>query len=173
MRAFAEWLAGTGPSVAIQSTFWFIRLLQATHLLAAGVVTGTSVLIALRVLGWQRADQPFEVVWRRLIEPNDGHPTPDWKTLKARFAADSEEEKKALAQHVQDNHAMIAALEEQLQEHAALLGLTNKMTRDVERAAEQGEELKRLLEAYKARNRKLREELGLRRGAPVEAPKRP
>ena len=65
MHAFAEWLSGTAPSVAIQSTFWFIRLLQATHLLAAGVVTGTGVLIALRVLGWQRADQPFEAVWRR------------------------------------------------------------------------------------------------------------
>jgi len=65
VRAFAEWLAGSAPSVAIQSTFWFIRLLQATHLLAAGVVTGTGVLIALRVLGWQRADQPFEAVWRR------------------------------------------------------------------------------------------------------------
>ena len=65
MRAFAEWLSGTGPSVAIQSTFWFIRLLQATHLLTAGVVTATGVLIALRVLGWHRADQPFEAVWGR------------------------------------------------------------------------------------------------------------
>lgn len=65
MRAFAEWLSGTGPSVAIQSTFWFIRLLQATHLLAAGVVTASGVLVALRVLGWHRADQPFAAVWRR------------------------------------------------------------------------------------------------------------
>ena len=65
MRAFAEWLSGTGPSVAIQSTFWFIRLLQATHLLTAGVVTASGVLLALRVLGWHRADQPFDAVWRR------------------------------------------------------------------------------------------------------------
>jgi len=65
VRAFAEWLSGTGPSVAIQSTFWFIRLLQATHLLAAGVVTASGVLVALRVLGWHRADQPFAAVWRR------------------------------------------------------------------------------------------------------------
>ena len=65
MRAFAEWLSGTGPSLAIQSTFWFIRLLQATHLLTAGVVTASGVLIALRVLGWHRADQPFIDVWRR------------------------------------------------------------------------------------------------------------
>ena len=65
MRAFAEWLSGSGPSVAIQSTFWFIRLLQATHLLTAGVVTASGLLIALRVLGWHRADQPFAAVWRR------------------------------------------------------------------------------------------------------------
>jgi hypothetical protein len=65
VQAFAEWLAGTAPSVAIQSTFWFIRLLQATHLLTAGVVTASGVLIALRVLGWHRADQSFEAVWSR------------------------------------------------------------------------------------------------------------
>ena len=65
MRALAEWISGTAPSVAIQSTFWFIRLLQATHLLSAGVVTGAGVLISLRVIGWHRADQPFDTVWRR------------------------------------------------------------------------------------------------------------
>lgn len=65
MREFAEWLSGTAPSVAIQSTFWFIRLLQATHLLIAGVVTASGVLIALRPLGWHRADLPVDDVWRR------------------------------------------------------------------------------------------------------------
>lgn len=65
MRAFAEWLHGTAPSVAIQSTFWLIRLLQATHLLAAGMVAASGVMIALRALDWQRADEPFETVWRR------------------------------------------------------------------------------------------------------------
>ena len=65
MRAFAEWLSGTAPTVAIQSTFWFIRLLQATHLLTAGVVAVSGLMIALRALGWQRVDQPFEAVWQR------------------------------------------------------------------------------------------------------------
>ncbi len=65
MRAFAEWLYGTTPSVAIHSTFWVIRLLQATHLVTAGVVAGSGVMIALRALGWQRADEPFETTWRR------------------------------------------------------------------------------------------------------------
>ena len=65
MRAFAEWLYDTTPSVAIHSTLWLIRLLQATHLLTAGVAVVSGVMIALRALGWQRADQPFAAVWRR------------------------------------------------------------------------------------------------------------
>jgi hypothetical protein len=65
VRAFAEWLSGTAPSVAIQSTFWFIRLLQATHLVTAGVACVSGLMIALRALRWHRADQPFETVWRR------------------------------------------------------------------------------------------------------------
>ena len=65
MRAFAEWLYGTAPSVAIHSTVWVIRLLQATHLLTAGVVAGSGTMIALRALGLQRADEPFEAVWKR------------------------------------------------------------------------------------------------------------
>jgi hypothetical protein len=65
VRAFAEWLYGTAPSVAIHSTFWLFRLLQATHLLTAGVAVGSGVMIALRAMGWQRADEPFEAVWKR------------------------------------------------------------------------------------------------------------
>ena len=65
MRAFAEWLSTTAPSVAIQSRLWFIRLLQATHLLTAGVASVSGLMIALRVLGLQRADQPFAAVWLR------------------------------------------------------------------------------------------------------------
>ncbi len=65
MTAFAEWLSTTAPSVAIQSTFWFIRLLQATHLVTAGVVSVAGLMIALRVLNLQRADQPFAAVWAR------------------------------------------------------------------------------------------------------------
>jgi putative copper export protein len=65
MRAFAEWLYGTGASGAVHSTLWLIRLLQATHLLTAGVAVASGLMLALRALGWQRADEPFEAVWRR------------------------------------------------------------------------------------------------------------
>ena len=123
-----------------------------------------------RILSRPKLD---ETTWRHLIEPNDGNVLPDWKTLHARFPADSEEEKKTLAKLAEDNQTLIAALEEQLQENVALLGMANKLNKDVERAEEQAEELKRLVEAYKAKNRKLRDELGLRRDRPVEVPKKP
>ena len=65
MRAFAEWLYLTPLSNAIHSTFWLFRLLQAAHLVTAGVAVGSGVMIALRAAGWQRADEPFDAVWRR------------------------------------------------------------------------------------------------------------
>jgi hypothetical protein len=65
VREFGEWLYGTAPSVAVHSTFWLIRLLQATHLLTAGIAAGSGAMIALRAIGWVRADEPFEVVSRR------------------------------------------------------------------------------------------------------------
>ena len=112
-----------------------------------------------------------ETTLRRLIEPNDGNFLPEWKTMNARFPADSDDEKKALAKLLEDNLTMIAALEEQLREQAALLGLANKLPKDVERAEEQAEQLKWALETVKAWNRKLRDDLGHRPGAPV--PKKP
>jgi hypothetical protein len=65
VRAFGEWLYGTTPSVAIHGTLWLVRLLQATHLLTAGVAAASGVMIALRALGRQRTDEPFDAVWRR------------------------------------------------------------------------------------------------------------
>jgi uncharacterized membrane protein len=65
VREFAEWLFGTGASAAIHSTPWLVRLLQAVHLLGAGVVAASGVMIALRVLGRQRADEAFEAVSKR------------------------------------------------------------------------------------------------------------
>ena len=65
MHAFAEWLSTTAPSVAIQTRFWFIRVLQATHLITAGVALASGLMISLRVLQLQRADQPFDALWAR------------------------------------------------------------------------------------------------------------
>jgi hypothetical protein len=65
MHAFAEWLSSTAPSAAVATTFWLIRLLQAAHLVTAGVAIASGLAIALRVLVLQRASEPFEEVWAR------------------------------------------------------------------------------------------------------------
>ena len=65
MHGFADWLAGTGFSRTIQSVSWVIPSLQSIHILMIGVVFVSVLMIALRVLGRMRADQPFEAVWRR------------------------------------------------------------------------------------------------------------
>jgi hypothetical protein len=126
----------------------------------AGLLDGSAVALRARL---------DESAWRRLIDPNDGEQLPDWKNLRARFLADSADEKKELAKVLAENAELIAAVEAQLREHAALL----QLSKDGEGAAEQSEELKEMLKALKARNRKLREELGVRPGGPPEAPKRP
>jgi hypothetical protein len=106
-----------------------------------------------------------ERTMRRLIEPTDGQVIPAVKTMRARFPADTEEDKKALVRMLEQNQALIAALEEQISEHASLLALSNKLTRDIERAEEEQERLQRLLDSLKTMNKKLRDDLGLRRGA--------
>jgi uncharacterized membrane protein SirB2 len=65
MQAFAAWLQGTWVSHTIQSVSWVIPLLQSIHILTIGVVFVSSLMIALRVLGRMRADEPFEAVWLR------------------------------------------------------------------------------------------------------------
>jgi hypothetical protein len=62
---FAEWLQATPVSVTVQSVTWIIPLLQSIHILMIGVVFISSLMIALRVLGRVRTDEPFADVWRR------------------------------------------------------------------------------------------------------------
>lgn len=65
MRELAEWLQTTPVSVTIQSVGWVIPVLQSIHILTIGVVFVSSLMIALRVLGRMRADEPFADVWSR------------------------------------------------------------------------------------------------------------
>lgn len=65
MLEFAQWLQSTTLSVAIQSAGWAIPLLQSIHILVIGIVFVSILMIALRVLGRMRADEPFARVWRR------------------------------------------------------------------------------------------------------------
>ena len=65
MHAFAHWLESTAVSHGIKSVSWMIPTLQSIHILMIGVVFISALMIALRVLGRVRADEPFEAVWRR------------------------------------------------------------------------------------------------------------
>jgi hypothetical protein len=65
MFSFAQWLEQTPVSVTIKSVEWVIPLVQSIHILTIGVVFVSLLMIALRVLGWMRADQAFGVVMER------------------------------------------------------------------------------------------------------------
>lgn len=52
MKPFAEWLAQTAPSLAIQNHEWVIPTIQSIHILAICAFVGSVLMIDLRVLGW-------------------------------------------------------------------------------------------------------------------------
>ena len=65
MLEFAEWLGSTPLSVAIQSRLWLTPLLQTIHITMIGIVFVSMLVVALRVLGKLRADEPLAEVWNR------------------------------------------------------------------------------------------------------------
>lgn len=65
VRGFAAWLQATSASDSIKSASWVIPLLQSIHILTIGIVFVSCLMIALRVLGMMRTDEPVEAVWRR------------------------------------------------------------------------------------------------------------
>jgi putative copper export protein len=62
---FATWLQSTEFSLAIQTNTWITPTLQSIHIVAIGAISASVLMIALRVLGAMRADEPFGEVWRR------------------------------------------------------------------------------------------------------------
>jgi uncharacterized membrane protein SirB2 len=58
-------LEASSLSAAIKGADWVIPLLQSIHIVTIGVVFVSSLMIALRVMGRMRADEPFATVWRR------------------------------------------------------------------------------------------------------------
>ena len=65
MFEFAEWLGSTPLSVAIQSRLWLTPLLQTIHITMIGIVFVSMLVVALRVLGQIRTEEPLADVWRR------------------------------------------------------------------------------------------------------------
>ena len=65
MLDFAQWLAQTGISLAIQTNLWVIPTIQSIHIVAIGVVLSSVFMLDLRVLGWAGTDQTLGETSRR------------------------------------------------------------------------------------------------------------
>ena len=57
MPHFADWLSQTPLSLTIQTHAWVIPTVQSLHIVAIGVVLGSVLMMALRVMGWAGRDQ--------------------------------------------------------------------------------------------------------------------
>jgi hypothetical protein len=62
---FATWLQTTPPSTIIQTHAWIVPTLQSIHIIMIGVVFVSILMVALRVLGRTRANEPLAMVWSR------------------------------------------------------------------------------------------------------------
>ncbi len=58
-------LEASALSQVIKDVTWIIPLLQSIHIVTIGVVFVSSLMIAMRVMGRMRADEPFAAVWAR------------------------------------------------------------------------------------------------------------
>jgi RNA polymerase sigma factor (sigma-70 family) len=102
-----------------------------------------------------------------LIVMNDGHPVPALNTLRAPMPADTPEEKEQLRKQIDENQRVIDRITRLMEEHTALLNVRNRLTRDVGQAEEQALRLMEYADRLRAMNKQLRDDLGLRPGAPV------
>jgi len=58
VRDFAQWLAGTAPSVFIQEhNTWAIPAIQSVHIIGIAMVMGSVLMLDLRILGLTWTDQ--------------------------------------------------------------------------------------------------------------------
>ncbi len=64
-HTLAAWLSGTSASLSIKSVSWVIPLVQSIHIVMIGVVFVSCLMVALRVLGTMRTDEPVDAVWKR------------------------------------------------------------------------------------------------------------
>jgi uncharacterized membrane protein len=65
LESAATRLQDTAFSELLQSVPWVVPTLQTIHILMIGVVFVSILMVALRVQGWARAEEPLAQVWRR------------------------------------------------------------------------------------------------------------
>jgi hypothetical protein len=65
LESMATRLQETALSEVLQAVPWVVPTLQTFHILMIGVVFVSILMVALRVLGWVRVDEPLVRVWKR------------------------------------------------------------------------------------------------------------
>lgn len=65
LQSIAAGIQATSLSTALKTAAWVVPTLQSIHIVMIGVVFVSVLMIALRVLGWMRADAPLAQVWGR------------------------------------------------------------------------------------------------------------
>jgi hypothetical protein len=65
VHRFADSLAQTSLSLAIQTHEWVIPTVQSIHIVAIGVVLGSVLMVTLRIFGWAVRDQTLAATTAR------------------------------------------------------------------------------------------------------------
>lgn len=110
-------------------------------------------------------------VLRALIIMNDGIPTPSLKEMRAATPADTPEEKARLKKQIEENQQVIEQIERLMTEYRDLLVLQNHLTNDLGQSEDQQERLRQIVEQLKAKNKMIRDDVGLKEGLPVPKPR--
>ena len=67
LLGFCQWLAGTGPSIALHESLYMYPLVESVHVLTLCLFVGMSVLLDLRLLGVTLRRVPASEVIARLV----------------------------------------------------------------------------------------------------------
>jgi Family of unknown function (DUF6644) len=65
VQSVATRLQESALSQDLQAAGWVVPTMQTIHILMIGVVFVSILMVALRVLGWVRVEEPLSRVWRR------------------------------------------------------------------------------------------------------------
>jgi RNA polymerase sigma factor (sigma-70 family) len=109
---------------------------------------------------------------RALIIMNDGTPTPSLKEIRAATPADTPEEKARLQKQMDENQQVIEEMGRLMAEYQDLLALQNSLTNDLGQSEDQQERLRQIVNQLKAKNKQIRDDIGLKEGLPVPKARR-
>lgn len=65
MRSFAEWLAGTPPSLMLAQSSWIVPTAQTIHIVAISILWSSVLMVGLRLMGWAARSQALSATVER------------------------------------------------------------------------------------------------------------